>query len=323
MKFKSLILTISLLVLLSACGSNAAKEPAPTSTQTPAAAELTQVAQTIVVQITQNDPAALTQAAQTLIAQITQSSAETSAPTVEAVSPAEAEPPTPTGPTPLPSTTAIPTMTFTQTVTLSPTATLSPTWIPEDPRNVLIHQVGWSANFTEPADWFTFDNENTSIQMENGELQLVAKNSEYIEVWSLSWPYLSNFYLEYTFVVGAERCISADRYGMVFRAPTPESGYLFGVNCKGEYSLRYWDSVEFTEIVPWAYHEQINTGGGAANRLSVRAEDTSLNLYVNGFLVHTVEDSHGSEGKFGAFIKADLMDNFDVRILEAIYWDLP
>lgn len=314
MKFKMLILTIGLLMLLSACDSKAAEEPAPTSTQPPAAADLTRAAQTIVAQITQSSGAAPMP--------ITPAS-DTASATPEAVSPSEAEPPTPTGPTPLPSTTAIPTMTFTHTVTLSPTITLSPTWIPEDPRNVLIHQVGWSADFTNPADWFTFDNENTSIQMENGELQLVAKNSEYIEVWSLSWPYLSNFYLEYTFVVGAERCIGADRYGMVFRAPTPQSGYLFGVNCKGEYSLRYWNESEFAEIVPWTYHEQIYAGGGAANRLGVRAEGTSLGLYVNGFLLHSVEDSHGGEGKFGAFIKADLIDDFDVRILEAIYWDLP
>ena len=309
-KSHSILSVICLLVLLSACSlpfGNKVEESTITPTLPPDAAAYTQSAETIIAQITQAIAGTPTPAAST------EATAEQAVNSTSTSSGAES--PSPTGPTPASSTTAFPSPTF------IPSITPSPTWIPDDPRNDF-GEPDWSANFNEKFTWYTFDEPTASIWMENGELLLSAKNSDIFDIWSLSWPNIDDFYLEYTFVVG-ERCIGEDRYGIVFRAPDPQSGYLFGVNCKGEFDLRYWDGKDFSEIVAWTASEYINIGGGAANRLGVRAEGESLSLYINGHQVNKIKDSSSSEGKFGAFIKAELIDGFNARILEVTYWDLP
>ncbi|MBC8496804.1 MAG: hypothetical protein H8D37_04010, partial [Chloroflexi bacterium] len=155
----------------------------------------------------------------------------------------------------------------------------------------------------------------------NGNLVLTAKNTDIFEIWSLSYPFLTDFYIEYTVTTGQE-CRSKDRYGMVVRAPDPDAGYLFGVSCDGAFRLRSWDSEEFTTLQDWTESEFINTGPGIFNRLGFKAEGQKLSIYVNGSLLAEVEDDKLAEGKFGAFIKGESTPGFRVTITEVLYWDL-
>ena len=179
----------------------------------------------------------------------------------------------------------------------------------------------WQADFSLDSDWFTFDEENASILMRGGNLVLTAKSTDIFEIWSLSYPVLLDFYLEYSVITGQE-CDNKDRYGMIMRAPDPEEGYLFGVSCDGAFRLRYWGAEEFTTLQEWTESEFISTGPGAFNRLGVKAVGSKLSLYVNGNLVAEVEDDRLDEGKFGAFIKGEDTPGFRVTITEVLYWDL-
>ena len=298
MKLKALLLLIILLLLVTACSSEP-EGPSFTATSTAAEAELTQAAQTIIAQLTQ---AAAGVPSSTPVP-------PTLPPTLTPTLP----PPTPTGPTPTASETPPP------TTTPLPTITSTPTYIPGDPRGEL-GASDWQADFTQNASWFTFDGENASILRKNGTLVLTAKNTDILEIWSLSYPVLTDFYLEYTVITG-QVCQGRDRYGMVVRAPDPNSGYVFGVSCDGSFRLRYWDGVEFTVLQDWTASELINTGPGVFNRLGIKAEAEKLTLYVNGGSLAEVEDDTLSEGKFGAFIKGEGTAGFRATVTEVFYWD--
>ncbi|MBC8506862.1 MAG: hypothetical protein ISR58_00630 [Anaerolineales bacterium] len=298
MKVKTLLLLIILLLFVTACSSEPEE---PIATATPTAAEVQ-----------------LTQAAQTIIAQLTQSaagipSATPLPPTVPPTATLTLQPPTPTGPTPTASETSPP------TTTALPTFTSTPTYLPGDPRGEL-GASDWQANFNQSSDWFTFDGENASILRKNGTLVLTAKNKDIREIWSLSYPVLSNFYLEYTVITGPV-CQGRDRYGMVVRAPDPNSGYVFGVSCDGSFRLRYWDGVEFTVLQDWTSSELINTGSAVFNRLGIEAQGEKLTLFVNGGSLAELEDNSLAEGKFGAFIKGEGTAGFRVTVTEVRYWD--
>ena len=297
--FLPIMLTMIIVLVLTACKSEP-EEPTPTATEPATEVELTQAAQTIIAQLTQSVAGIWT--------------ATPLPPPATRTPTLTLEPPTPTGPTPTPSETLPP------TTTALPTITSTPTFVPGDPRGEL-GVWDWQADFTLDSDWFTFDGENASILRRNGNLVLTAKKTDIFEIWSLSYPFLTDFYIEYTVMIGQE-CRSKDRYGMVVRAPDPDAGYLFGVSCDGAFRLRSWDGEEFTTLQDWTESEFINTGPGIFNRLGFKAEGQKLSIYVNGSLLAEIEDDKLAEGKFGAFIKGESTPGFRVTIAEALYWDL-
>lgn len=192
--------------------------------------------------------------------------------------------------------------------------------MPGDPKGEL-GTPDWQADFSKDSDWFYFETEFASMKSFAGELMLTAKNPDVSEVWSLSWPVLSDFYLEYT-IVTERACNAKDRYGMVLRAPDTNSGYLFGITCDGEFRLRHWNGEEFTDLVNFTPSEYINRGPNQVNFIGVKAERETLKLYINGHLVREVDDDTFLEGKFGAFIKSEGTPDFRVRVPRVVYWDL-
>jgi hypothetical protein len=323
---KSIRITIVLFaILLSACQSEP-EEPTPTASETASVVMLTAGAETMIAQLTHSVMDDWT--------------ATPTSPPPMATSTATLPPPTPTGPTQTPSETLPPTETSPPTGTIAPTGTPTstqtplptltpsltntpiPTLGPDDPK-LELGEPDWQADFTEDTDWYFFNEAFGRFQLDSGQLLMTAKKTESMEFWSLSWPYLSDFYLEFKAITG-RACDGKDRYGMVLRAPDTEAGYLFGASCEGEYSLRYWDSedIAFAELVPWTASNYINSGPNQINYLGVKAQGNRLILYINGHLIHEIQDQTQLEGKFGSFIKAENTPGFQVRIANVAYWEL-
>ncbi len=224
---------------------------------------------------------------------------------------------------------ALPTFTPTSSVTPTemptetpiPLPTLTPTLVPGDPRAEL-GDPAWRATFQDNSpNWFLFEDDQTRISVQDRKLILSALKANNFDAWSLSWPVLTDFYLEITGVNG--ECANRDRYGLIFRSPDPAMGYLFGISCDGAFRLRKWDGKQFTQLTNWTQSDHIRAGSDQTNRLGVLAEGDRIGVYVNGhFLVEIQDDSYES-GRFGAFIAADKTPEFSVEITEAAYWDLP
>jgi len=243
--------------------------------------------------------------------------------------PTETLPPTssafPTN-TPLPSDTPIPTETPTPTNTSPPTDTPTPTLVVDDPKIVMeLGEPSWQDTFENTSNWPLYNDEHVSMNLtSNNELQMTAKNADKWESWMLTWPVLTNFYLEV--VVTPLDCNGLDRYGLLARASADaKGGYLFGLTCDGRYSFRTWDGEGFNMLSAWTPSPLVLKGPGQTNRLGLLAEENRFTLYNNGHLLTTIVDEAESftEGLVGLFVGSVLTPNMTVQFTEVSIWELP
>ncbi len=219
-----------------------------------------------------------------------------------------------------PSVTPTSTPSETPTETLTPTQAATATLPPEDPRANLGDPT-WRAAFKDDGSWYTFETEQSSIQVVDGRLVMQSFKANDYENWSLTWPKLTDFYLEMTATSG-DACQGRDRYGLMVRAPDPSHGYLFGISCDGYFRVRAYDGDKFTEIEPWQVNAHILTGPNQTNRLGFLAQGDELAVYANGHLLAEFEDDRHEKGTFGAFIAASKTPGFTVTVSQVVYWDL-
>jgi len=224
--------------------------------------------------------------------------------------------------TPAPSATQLPTELPQPTST--PTLEMTPTSTPEaDPRQELGNSA-WGAVFEDGTEtWFQYDHENGSAQVRDGKLVLTSKKANGYDNWSMSYPPMTDFYLEVRFTTGPE-CAGKDRFGIFFRAPDSTHGYLYNVSCDGAYQVREWNGEAFTQLVGWTLDEHIIPGPEVEHRLGVWAQGDQYQLYVNGFQVGEFsDDTYVDEGTFGVAHAASDTPGFSVDVTEAKAWELP
>jgi hypothetical protein len=273
------------------------------------------------------DPAPVyTAAAQTIIAQLTQAAqtATVGVPTPIIPTALETEVPatedlqdtsTPASPSPTV------TMTATATATAPPAATEPPP--SSDPRLVLGNP-SFIDSFDSGANWALYKDDHVSFEVDDGQLVMTAFNPDFWEGWMLSWPVISDFYLE--MIATPQQCSGSDRYGMTARAQKSDGeylGYFLGFTCAGSYSLRRWDGSNFVTIVDWTESAFIRRGAGQANRLGLMADGKKLALYANGVLLEEVSDDIHLSGKFGVSVGSVKTPDFTVLVDEMAYWELP
>lgn len=233
--------------------------------------------------------------------------------------------PTATGPAPTqppPTETHTPTPTATPTETPTPTPTATPTEVPGDPAEEL-GAPDWRDNFNTEDNWNGFEDNQSHFELTDGAFLLTAKKANNFEAWTISWPVIKDFYLEYRGVFGDE-CAGKDRYGMIFRAPNFNEGYLLGISCDGSYRLSAWDTEEYTVLRSWTKSPHLETGPGALNRFGIKAKGEKLTVYLNGEEVYsTTADLYTAKGKFGVFAAADKTPGFTAEVRRVAYWELP
>jgi hypothetical protein len=203
----------------------------------------------------------------------------------------------------------------------SPTRTDIATEIPNDPKDYL-GDASWEASFEDESNWYTFETDQASIQVEDGALVMKAFTADNYESWSVSSAMLSDFYFEITATTG-DSCQGKDRYGIIARAPDPNQGYLVGISCDGYYRIRKWDGQDFTELLGWQQSEHIKTGSNQTNRLGLMADGTNLSVYINGNLLVNLSDPTYANGAFGTYIGAANTPGFTTSISNAAYWEIP
>jgi len=148
-------------------------------------------------------------------------------------------------------------------------------------------------------------------------------NADFYNGWLLSWRKDLNFYIETTGTV--ETCSGRDSYGLMFRAPASDKGYigyLYGISCDGRYSLLSWDGEVMTQILDWTPSTHLAAGSEQTHRIGVLAQGNELKLYAQGELLTTLTDTTHGEGLFGLFISAAQTPNFTTNVEEFLYWDL-
>lgn len=205
----------------------------------------------------------------------------------------------------------------TKTATVEPTPTLSSS----DPAATL-GDPDWVDDMANGDNWPTGVNKYTTIAFKDGFLKLTAETD--LDGWRLSWPFLTDFYLEAS--MQTPDCEGSDHYGLMFRVPAnanANKGYLFGITCDGRYSLRRWDGQTMYFPIKWTESDAILEGKETVNKLGVMARDSEIALYVNGQKVDAVTDNAYLEGSFGIFVGKDTTDDFTVWVDQVRYWENP
>jgi hypothetical protein len=214
------------------------------------------------------------------------------------------------------------------TATIAPTATLAPAVIAPPPGDP-------ATTFGKPDGLDTFDNDNNwttyppgnnpcfSSEIKDGLFWMTAEGQQGLSCWELSWPKLDNFYIDLTIKM-PETCDANDRFGLLFRAPDNNSGYLYGITCGGVQSFTAWTGTETLQILPAAKSAAILTTPGALNRVGVMAQDASFAFYINGQLVtQGLDQTFMNEGKIGLFVNSATTDGFTVGYDTLAVWTLP
>ena len=177
-------------------------------------------------------------------------------------------------------------------------------------------------NFDNTNNWTNFDSACFTSQITGGQFVMTANGVAEFSCWEVSWPQLDNFYIE-TSQIMPQTCEPQDRFGLLFRAPDNNRGYLYGYNCAGQYSLTVWDGQATTTLVEPTNSAAILATPGAMNRMGLLAFGENVSLYVNGVYLQTVTDyTFLDEGKIGYFVRAATENPFTVSYDQLRVWVL-
>jgi heat shock protein HslJ/uncharacterized protein YraI len=202
----------------------------------------------------------------------------------------------------------------------APVAT-TPQPIEGDPANVLGTPSGVE-NFDNENNWTTFSTSCFTTEISGGQFAMTANGLAQSACWEFSWPRLDNFYIETTQLM-PQSCDPLDRFGLIFRSPDNNRGYLYGFTCSGDYSLTIWDGQATTVLVEPTSNPAILNTPGAVNRMGLLVFDESISLYANGVFLETVTDyTFLEEGRMGYFVRAETENPFTVRYDQLRVWVL-
>jgi hypothetical protein len=178
----------------------------------------------------------------------------------------------------------------------------------------------WNDTFKNSTNWYLIDTGNTQFSINNGRLVMEALSPGKAEEWGLATVSdIKNFYLEATFKTG-DACSGKDRYGVLVRAPDPNSGYVFGFSCDGRYRLYKWDGTNYQGIQEWKAAGEILSGPNQTNKLGIKAVNDNIKLYANGKLLGEYTDATYAKGRFGLFIGSGETDDLTVYVEDIAYW---
>ncbi len=198
---------------------------------------------------------------------------------------------------------------------------VTPQPIEGDPASVLGPPNGVE-NFDNANNWTTFSNTCFTTEITGGQLVMTANGQQGFSCWKVSWPELENFYIETTLSM-PDACDPQDRFGLFFRAPDNNRGYLYGFNCNGQYSLTIWDGQTTTVLVQPTANAAILNTPSAINRMGLMVFGENISLYANGVFLQTVSDfTYLDAGKIGYFVRAATENPFTVRYDQMRVWVL-
>lgn len=238
----------------------------------------------------------------------------------------------PTGmPTGLAAKTSTPTITPEITATLpgTPVPTITPfitptppTAAPRGPDDPAIRfgDPDWTDSFDTGVNWSPYTTSRSSLEISGGELRYTMFEAGGGPTWSLSWPSVTNFYIEIT-ARTPQQCSGKDAFGLVFRSPDADSGYRFELFCDGGYRLIAFSPSGIQTLAGGLEHPAINPGPNQINRLGVWVENKVLVIHVNGVALAGLEDNkYRDAGRFGVTVTAEDTEPFVVIFDDLAYW---
>ncbi len=222
-------------------------------------------------------------------------------------------------PTPLPTLTPLtPVPTLPPFDTSTPTPPTAPTRQPGDPA-ARLGDPAWSETFEDGENWSEYSTSHSQIKILDGQLLFTVFSPASGPAWSVSWPNLSNFYLEVQTKTPAV-CGGKDRFGLVFRSPDPSQGYRFEISCDGQYSAVVFDQDSSEMIVAWTSSTHLLAGPNQINRIGIWAQGKVLSFHINGAAVAGLEHNDYRSGTFGLTVTSEQTENLTIAFDNLSFW---
>jgi hypothetical protein len=204
--------------------------------------------------------------------------------------------------TELPSPTSPPT----GTPTAGPSPTPSPLPLPPgDPRTGLNLSVpDYRDNFSLSTSWGGPNNEAAINMIRDGQLIAVDRLTDGYIWWSTTLIQGSNIYIEVeaTFNV----CSGKDAAGLGVRigGANLDNGYTLEIACDGHYRMRKFRGGVVDILQDWTPAAAINQATNALNRIGIVARGSKLYGFVNGEILHEIDDFSFYSGTFALYASA-------------------
>ena len=206
-----------------------------------------------------------------------------------------------------------------------PTEGPTPTPISGDPRDIL-GSPAFLDSFDDNRNWDEYTNDCFTSKITNGKFNMTAHGRpEFVTItcWELTWPKVTDYYLEVT-ATAPEICEGIDRWGLFFRGPDTNRGYVLLLTCDGRYVMANIDGTGVHYIAGPETSGAINVGPGQTNRIGVGANENNFWIYINGVKLAEVQDSAYTEGtRIGLAIGSTNTESMTVLFDDYAYWDLP
>ena len=206
-----------------------------------------------------------------------------------------------------------------------PTEGPTPTPISGDPRDILGSPV-FLDTFDDNRNWDAYNNDCFKSEITGGKFQMTAKGKpEFVSItcWELTWPKVTDYYLEVN-ATAPDACEGIDRWGLFFRGPDTNRGYVLLLTCDGRFVMANIDGTAMHFIAGPDTSGAINTGPGQTNRIGVGAKENNFWIYINGVKLAEIQDSAYTEGvRIGLAVGSTNTENMTVLFDDYAYWDLP
>jgi len=174
-----------------------------------------------------------------------------------------------------------------------PSAT--PTSAPPPPAGAII----FTDDFSQPNLWTTGEDSFQRIAVAEGKLSMTLKTEDRFTLAYNIKRRARDFYAVVT--ASAADCHFRDRYGLLFRLQDDTQYYQFEMDCDGRYRLSKVVNGTLTTLKDWTPSDFIRPGGGAVNKIGVRAVGHSIEVFANDQSLFKTSDETYEEGGFGLY----------------------
>lgn len=147
-------------------------------------------------------------------------------------------------------------------------------------------------------EWVRDNSEFGNTAYRGGEFFMSSKRKGYYYVVAAPEDYKSEMASSSVTLRNVDDAASTLGYGIVFHSdPRPlQKGYAFIIDTKRQkYRIARHEPGKEVDVVNWTNTTSIKPGS-AENKLEVRDTADRIELYINGYLVTTIKNTHGYRG---------------------------
>jgi hypothetical protein len=210
-------------------------------------------------------------------------------------------------PEPQPTQTAAPITSPTATIIwFPPSATPEPApTIKITPTKELRSEIGetvFEDDFESPEEWTVPQTDRGSINISQGEINIIINEPKSFLVGTRESPDLGDFYAEIT--TNPVLCSGKDEYGFLFRVFGREQYYRLSLTCDGEIRMDKLVGGVLTNLQPSMRSGSVPVGAPSISNLGIFALQGEFRVFINGDPQFTVVDRDLKAGSFGVYARS-------------------